>query len=214
MRKRHRQHINPLKMTSLVPRKPLVIPSGPEVDIELGCADGRFIIELARSNPDRLYYGLDIRPEFMDEGRKVVAELGLDNVIFESCNFLVDLPHLLPPRRISRFFVNFPDPWFKRRQQNRRWLSSEALEQLVDAMTPCGEIFYQSDVWAIVLEAMAVLSGSERLYNVQGDWRFIRENPFGVSSTRDLNCQKEGLPVWRMLFAVDSDQQEDGDDYD
>jgi tRNA (guanine-N7-)-methyltransferase len=214
MKKRHRQHINPLKMTSLIPRAPLAIPSGPEVDIELGCADGRFIIELAKSNPDRLYIGLDIRPEFMAEGKKVVAELGLDNVIFEGCNFIVDLPHLFPDARISHFFINFPDPWFKRRQRNRRWLDTEALGHLIRALKPRGEIFYQSDVWPIALEALALLSTDERLYNVLGEWTFYRENPFEVSSTRDLSCQKEGLPIWRMLFALDDDAQPDGDEYD
>ena len=43
MKRRYRQHVNPLKMTSLVPREaPLSLPSGPEVEIELGCGDARF----------------------------------------------------------------------------------------------------------------------------------------------------------------------------
>ena len=49
-RKRLRQHLNPLKLTALVPRAPLTLPSGRPIDVELGCADARCLIELGRKS--------------------------------------------------------------------------------------------------------------------------------------------------------------------
>jgi len=201
MRKRYRQHINPLKMTSLVPREPLSLPPGVETIIELGCADARFIIERARQYPGQLFVGLDIREEFLLEGRERTDELGLNNVRLEVCNLLVDTPHLFEPGRISCFLINFPDPWFKRRQRRRRWLDAGALEHLVRALCPGGQIFFQSDVWSLAVDALALFEAHPQLDNLVEEWRFCRENPFGVQSTREQICAKEMKQVWRAWFA-------------
>jgi tRNA (guanine-N7-)-methyltransferase len=202
MSKRLRQHINPLKMTALVPRAPLDLPEGPAVDVELGCADARFLIELAAKHPERLLVGLDIREAFLAEGRAELARRGLPNVRLEVCNLIVDAAQLFAADRVARFFVNFPDPWFKHRQQQRRWLTAETLDALVCALVPGGEILFQSDVWELALEALGLLEAHERLRNRCGPWTFLRgPNPYGVRSSREVHCEAQGLAIWRLLFA-------------
>ena len=147
MRRRHRQHVNPLKQTSLIVRDPLDIEPGPGVEVELGCGDGLFLVQRAQQFPDKLFIGLDIRPEFLEPGLERIAELKLPNARLELCNLIVDSAHLFPPGRINAFWINFPDPWFKRRQHNRRWLTAESLDHLVRALEPGGHLYYQSDVW-------------------------------------------------------------------
>jgi tRNA (guanine-N7-)-methyltransferase len=201
MRKRHRQHVNPLKMTSLVPREgPLELPRGPRLEVELGCGDARFLIELAREEPDRLFVGLDIRDEFLEFGRREIERLGLDNVQLHLCNLIVDLDRLFEVGRVSRFYINFPDPWFKARQHNRRWLDDEAVEHLVTALEERGEIFFQSDVWDLSLEALSALEASEALHNAAGEWTFTRDNPYGVRSSREVACEEASAPIWRLRF--------------
>jgi tRNA (guanine-N7-)-methyltransferase len=201
MRKRYRQHINPLKMTSLVPREgPLELPHGPRVEVELGCGDARFLIELAQGEPDRLLVGLDIREEFLAFGRRELERLELDNVRLHRSNLIVDLERLFEPGRVSRFYINFPDPWFKARQHNRRWLDEEAVGHLVTALEEGGELFFQSDVWDLSLEALSALEASGALYNAAGEWTFTRENPYGARSSREVACEEAALPIWRLRF--------------
>jgi tRNA (guanine-N7-)-methyltransferase len=213
MKKRYRQHVNPLKMTSLVPREPLDLPDGPQVEVELGCGDARFLIELARENPDALYVGLDIRDEFLDFGRQEIDRLELHNVTLERSNLIVDLDHLFFPGRVRRFYVNFPDPWFKPRHQNRRWLTEDRVPCLVRALRRRGEILYQTDVWELALEALALFEGAGALTNEAGDWCFLRgPNPFGVRSSREQACEEERRPIWRLLFI--KLEGDDEDSYD
>ena len=200
MKKRYRQHINPLAMSSLAPRQPLQLGEADRVVVELGCADARFLIELARHRapPNTLHLGLDIRLAFIEEGLAAAAELG--NVRLETCNLIVDTPHLFAPGRVAEFYINFPDPWFKRRQQNRRWLTSETLDHLVRALRPGGRIFFQSDVWTVALEALGLFERHDALHNDCGAWTWLRENPYPARSTRELLCLRDGLPIWRLLF--------------
>ena len=137
-RRRVRQHLNPLAMHCLAPRAPLELPRRGRVEIELGCGDGRFISQLAEKSPDALFYGLDIREPILERGRRRFAHQRLPNLRFERCNLLVDTASLFPANRVNRFFINFPDPYFKRRTRNRRWLSEEAVRSLVGALSVGG----------------------------------------------------------------------------
>ena len=204
MKKRHRQHLNPLKMTAMVARKaPLVFPPGRPVEAELGCGDARFCLERAGQRPEATLVGLDIRELFLQDAQEALAELGLDNVLLEEANFIVDMDRLFEPERVERFFINFPDPYFKRRQKNRRWLTPETLGHVVRALMPGGEFLFQSDVWDITLEALAMLEANEGLRNARGAWTFHRESPFQARSTREVICLEEGKKIWRLLYVKD-----------
>jgi len=212
MKKRYRQHVNPLKMTALVPREgPLDLSDGPAVEVELGCGDARFIIELARSFPDVLFVGLDIRDEFLDLGRAELQRLGLDNVLLQTSNLIADIDRLFFRGRVRRFYINFPDPWFKARQQNRRWLGRETLPHLMDALQTRGELFFQSDVWELALGALSLFEGEPRLANMVEEWCFLRDSPFESKSSRELACEEEHRAIWRMHF-IKLEGEEDGEE--
>jgi tRNA (guanine-N7-)-methyltransferase len=213
MRKRYRQHVNPLKMTSLVPRQePLDLPDGPAVEVDLGCGDARFLIERARSHPDRLFVGLDIREEFLQYGLEEVARLELDNVQLCTSNLIVDLEQMFDDGRVHRFHINFPDPWFKARQHNRRWLDEQSLDHLVRSLEEGGELFFQSDVWSLTIEALSLLEANPGLYNACGEWTFLRESPFEERSSRELACLEAKMQIWRLLFVREVEPDPDLED--
>ncbi len=201
MGKRYRQHVNPLKMTCLIPRQAVELPPDKLVEVELGCGDAAFLIARAGAYPERFFLGLDIREEFMAIGQAHIAELALQNIRLEASNLIVDADRLFPPERIHRFYINFPDPYFKARQHSRRWLKKTTLRHLIHTLLPGGEIFFQSDVWDIAIEAFALLEGEDTLTNLHGPWTFQRENTYGISSSREDACLKEQRKIWRMLFA-------------
>jgi tRNA (guanine-N7-)-methyltransferase len=99
----------------------------------------------------------------------------------------------------SRVYVNFPDPWFKRRHHVRRMVDSVLAEQIEYVLAPGGELFVQTDVWDIAIDAM---SSFEPLFeNQAGEWTFWKEgNPYGVRSWREQNAEETGLPIWRLLY--------------
>src|SRR5947207_548689 len=36
--------------------------------------------------------------------------------------------------------------------------------------------------------------------NARGAWSFLPHNPFGVQSKRELHCEEDRRPIWRMLY--------------
>lgn len=202
-RRRVRHHVNPLKKGFQgILAEPLVLPAEPvEVEVELGCADARWLFERAQREPAVSLLGLEIRREWVERVNEQAQRQGLGQRLRAvHANINTDLPHLFPRARLSRVYVNFPDPWFKRAQQKRRLMTPELAAALTQALRPGGELFFQSDVFELALDAMAVLEQTPGLRNARGEWSFLGRNPYGVESLREVRVQERGLPVWRILY--------------
>jgi tRNA (guanine-N7-)-methyltransferase len=201
MSRRVRHHVNPLGVEFFGRRiDPLALPPG-EVEVELGCADARFLFERAPHHPRTTFVGLEIREPLVDEVNEKARELGLANLRAVFTNVNADLDSLFADRRVARFFVNFPDPWFKRRHHKRRVMNAELVEVLHKKLEPNGELFFQSDVWDLALDALAVLEGAPQLFrNLDGPWSFCRDNPFGAKSLREVRCEARQMRIWRMRY--------------
>ena len=72
---------------------------------------------------------------------------------------------------------------------------------LATVARPGADVFVQSDVWEIALDAMATFERDDRFANVAGEWTFWRAgNPYGVRSWREQNAEETGLPIWRLRY--------------
>jgi tRNA (guanine-N7-)-methyltransferase len=180
---------------------PLTLAPGAPVEVELGCADARFLFERAPTLPGTQLIGLEIREPLVKQVNRLASEQGLANLRAVFCNINVDLPSLLPDGSLARVFVNFPDPWFKRRHQKRRLMNEELAATLHRKLRPSGELFFQSDVFDLALDALAVLEAAPELFtNVAGPWSFTRDNPYGAKSLREVRCEERGMRIWRMCY--------------
>ena len=207
---RVRHHVNPLRpgLRSLSPsRLPLLAgPGAPPIDVELGCADAQFLFQLAEKDPSAQYIGIEIRQAWVDDVNRRAAEAGLP-LLAVHAHINVDLPTLFAGHRVRRFYINFPDPWFKRHQHNRRVVTPELARVLSQLLTKEGELFFQSDVWDLALDAMAVLESEPLWRNVRGEWSFLAHSPYGVQSLREERVLSQGQPVWRMMYVLSESQR-------
>lgn len=178
----------------------MLAPAGRALEVELGAAEAHFLIERAAVEPDRLYVGVEIRRELVASVNAECAERGLRNVYSVFANISVDMPRLFSAESVSRFFLNFPDPWFKSRQHKRRVVVPGLAAEIVRALARGGELLVQTDIFALALEAMAICEGEEALVNLAGPWSFAAANPYGAKSRRERQCEAEGTRIWRLLY--------------
>ncbi len=198
---RIRQHVNPLapyfqEFHGVVP----AMPAGAEVELEIGCADAQFLFERAALDPTAIYVGCEIREDLVGLVNRRARRTGVPvHAVF--CQAQLHLDAIFEPGRVARVFVNFPDPWFKKKHHERRMIDDVLATGIARAARPGAEIFVQSDVWAIALDAMSVFESDGRFVNAAGEWTFWRGgNPYGVRSWREQNAEETGLPVWRIMY--------------
>jgi tRNA (guanine-N7-)-methyltransferase len=198
-----RHHVNPLRLPFASRQLPsLALPADGQVEVELGCADARFLFERAPHHPETLFIGLEIREPLVTQVNREAAAQGVPNLWARFAHVNEDLDGLFPDGRLARVFLNFPDPWFKRRHHKRRVVTPELAETLQRKLRPDGELFFQSDVFDLALDAMSVLEAEPaRFDNRSGPWSFMRVNPYDARSLREVRCEERGRRIWRMLYA-------------
>lgn len=201
---RLRQHVNPLKSDLLeIAGVPRVAPApGQTLEVELGAAEAHFLIERATRDPEGLFVGVEIRRELVEATNAERARRGPGNLRLVFANMSVDMPRLFAPGSVQKFFLNFPDPWFKTRQHKRRVVGPGLIREIHRALAEGGQIFVQTDIFAVALDAMAALEdiGPGRLQNARAPWSFVSSNPYGARSRRERQCETEGVRIWRLLY--------------
>jgi tRNA (guanine-N7-)-methyltransferase len=209
MHRRIRHHVNPFSYRHLATGAgALVLEPDRPVEVELGCAEGDFLFARAAALPERTYIGVDIRADLVTYVNEKARRMGLSCLRAVYANLLIDLPQLFGSAAIELCHINFPDPFFKRTQHKRRFLTPELLDTLGKIIRPGGMLAFQSDVFELGLEALDLLERSEPCFrNQHGPWSFARSNPYGVTTRRERRCLRRGWRVWRLAFVRNQDSE-------
>lgn len=201
---RVRQHVNPLhsQFARFVGERP-PLRDDQLFEVEIGCADAQFLFERSVADPSRLYVGLEIREELVHwVNRKAKREARPVHAVF--CQAQLHINEIFGGRKAERVYLNFPDPWFKKRHHERRMIDDQLITGVASLLRPGGELFVQTDVWDIAIDALGVIELRDEWFtnsSPDGPFSFWRGgNPFGAQSWREMNAAEEGLPVWRILY--------------
>jgi tRNA (guanine-N7-)-methyltransferase len=176
----------------------LVQPGCP-VELEIGPGRGGFLFERLAAMPDICMLGFEIRRKWATIIDNKLQSQGLGRrarVFYEDAR--VALP-LVPAASLSRIYIHFPDPWWKKRHEKRLVVNPTLLPDVVRALVPGGELFVQTDVEDRAAEYQAAIDAAVGLVPVPGGPR-LDENPFRARSPREHRAIKDGLPIYRLLY--------------
>ena len=149
-----RQHVNPLSSNFNQNER---IPSLSEMfgdsklnlHLDIGCAAGDFLFDLALLNTNWNYLGIEIREKLVKNAKLKVLEGEIKNLYFifgNSHNILNDIQSKLFIKNIKSLSFNFPDPWFKKRHCKRRVIQPELINILSNLLQKDTLIFIKTDV--------------------------------------------------------------------
>ncbi|MCQ6274429.1 tRNA (guanosine(46)-N7)-methyltransferase TrmB [Bacillus sp. V3B] len=114
------------------------------VHIEIGMGKGRFVTEMARSNPDINYLGVELQESVIVSALDRLIEAELPNVKLLNAD-AANLPLYFSKGEVSRVYLNFSDPWPKTRHEKRRLTYSSFLKLYEDILPNQGEIHFKTD---------------------------------------------------------------------
>ncbi|MCI8659722.1 MAG: tRNA (guanosine(46)-N7)-methyltransferase TrmB [Lachnospiraceae bacterium] len=114
------------------------------IQIEVGMGKGRFIMELARRNPQINYLGVERYPTVLLKAIKKQEELRLSNLYF-LCVDAKSLSEIFAPQEVARIYLNFSDPWPKDRHAKRRLTSPEFMKIYDRILTENGTVEFKTD---------------------------------------------------------------------
>ncbi len=130
------QYINPETLFAL-PKK--------ELHLEIGFGGSEHLVHRAIESHDIGFIGIE---PFVNGVAKAVSEIARRNIqnIRLHHGDAVDILNCLPSNCLSRVYLLYPDPWPKRRQRKRRFVSLPTLKAMHRVLKPRGQFYFASDI--------------------------------------------------------------------
>ncbi|EFW29709.1 tRNA (guanosine(46)-N7)-methyltransferase TrmB [Selenomonas artemidis] len=165
--------------------------------IEIGVGKGDFITELAARHPEVNYVGLEAQQGVLYFAARKAAERELKNLrllVFDAAH----LSELFAPGEVWRIYLNFSDPWPKKRHAKRRLTSEVFLARYREVLRPDGEIRFKTDnegLFAYSLETMA--QEGWRLSDVTHDLHALGD-PSNIMTEYERKFSARGAKIGRL----------------
>ncbi|GAB6065023.1 tRNA (guanosine(46)-N7)-methyltransferase TrmB [Aquifex pyrophilus] len=122
--------------------KPLEIPN---LEVEIGFGRGDFIVKLAKERPEKNYLGIELSQISVEKLMKRVEREKLKNVYCTRIDAYWGFFLLFEDEQVENIYMNYPDPWFKKRHHKRRLTTPERLYIFARRLKTGGEIRIRSD---------------------------------------------------------------------
>ncbi len=119
--------------------------AGRELWLEIGFGGGEHLLARAAENPGIGFIGCE---PFVNGVAKLLAGIeavGLDNIRVRADDATA-LIEATPEAALSRIYLLYPDPWPKRRQHKRRFVSEQNIVALARVLRPGGELRFATDI--------------------------------------------------------------------
>ena len=117
---------------------------GRKICLEIGCGKGKFIASLAEKHREADFYAIEKVPDVMVMAAEKCLEKKLENLHFLLCDAKT-LSEVCPEGSVDTLYLNFSDPWPKKKHENRRLTHRIFLEEYRKILKKGGRIKMKTD---------------------------------------------------------------------
>lgn len=114
------------------------------IHLEVGTGRGKFITTLAKENKNINYIAMEIKEEVLLKAVQKCDENESNNIRFIWGN-VDNILEYFDENEIDSLFINFCDPWPKKRWSHRRLTHNKFLEMYKKVLKDNGEIHFKTD---------------------------------------------------------------------
>ena len=167
--------------------------------LEVGFGGGEHLVHMAAKYPDVGIIGCE---PFVNGVAMLLGKIraaGVSNLAVYPGD-VRDLFDVLPDACIAKAFLNYPDPWPKRRHLERRFVNPGYLAELARVLIPGSEFRVATDIPDYVRQTMIEVpkAGFSCLTPVPADW--VTPWDDWISTRYELKALREGRDPHYMTF--------------
>ena len=152
-------------------------------ELEIGCGNGKFIVELAMNNKDKYFVGIEYSYKAAKKAVSKAYKRNIKNltIIFGEANNVID-KYLKEKYYFDKIYLNFPDPWPKKKHAHRRIFTRSFLDKMHTILKDDGIFYSVTDDDNYALEIMnPIYKEAENFRNVLDSEYVHKLEGYGVT---------------------------------
>lgn len=167
--------------------------------IEIGMGKGRFLMELAKANPQINYIGIERYTSVLIKAIHKMEADPLPNLYF-LCMDAAGLEQYFAPGDVERIYLNFSDPWPKDRHAKRRLTSIEHLRLYEQILQKDGRLQFKTDNRPLFDFSLEQLDSADWATE-EANFDLHRDGPapHNVMTEYEEKFYHLGIPICRLL---------------
>lgn len=170
--------------------------------IEIGMGKGRFIMDMARLNPDINYIGIEKYSSVLIRGIQKMEVEELPNLYFIRMD-AEEIVDVFGQGEVSKIYLNFSDPWPKDRHAKRRLPSREFLNRYNEILTKEGNLEFKTDnkeLFTFALEQLELANWhlDKVTYDLHNDEAMMEGN---VMTEYEEKFSSKGNPIYKYIIS-------------
>lgn len=170
------------------------------VVLEIGFGMGDSLLQMAQSEPDKDFLGVEVHPPGVGRLINNAGKQGTNNLRVYMADAIDVLEDCVPDNSIDRFQLYFPDPWHKKKHHKRR-IVQPAFVQRIRQKLKIGGMFHLATDWENYAEhMMEVMCTAEGYTNLAGDYQYAERPDYRPVTKFEKRGERLGHGVWDILF--------------
>ena len=176
------------------------------IHVEVGSGKGAFVSGMAKQNPNINYIGIDIQKSVLSYALDKVLEVGVPNIKLLWVDGS-DLTDYFEDGEIDRLYLNFSDPWPKKRHAKRRLTHESFLVGYEKVLPPFGELHFKTDNRGLFEYSLA--SFSQFGLVLKQVWLDLHQVDFpgNVMTEYEEKFSAKGHPIYRVEVIFPQDRK-------
>ncbi|MBV7391583.1 tRNA (guanosine(46)-N7)-methyltransferase TrmB [Enterococcus alishanensis] len=167
------------------------------IQIEIGTGKGQFIVGMAKAHPEINYIGIEMQLS--------VVSLALDKLIAEELPNLQllhvdgsDLTDYFAENEVDQIYLNFSDPWPKKKHEKRRLTFKTFLAIDEEILKPNGEIHFKTDNQGLFEYSLSSFSKYGMV--IEQVWLDLHQSDYqgNIMTEYEEKFSNKGQPIYRV----------------
>ncbi len=177
------------------------------IHVELGMGKGRFISEMSVRYPEVNFIGIDMYDELIRKSSEKARalrgegeELGNLRLALFNIEYIEDI---FADHEVERIYLNFSDPWPKKKHARRRLTHSGFLDKYVRLLNERGEIHQKTDsqlLFEFSLNSFA--DKGLRMRNITLNLHAEGQHPDHVMTEYEMKFVEKGMNIYRCEVVI------------
>ena len=165
--------------------------------LEIGSGKGDFLVQMATKFPNLSFLGVERNVTCAGFSAKKIVESKLENIKFLWSD-IINVTPKLKDESVNYIFLNFSDPWPKRRHVKRRLTSDLFLKEYQRILKKDGKLIFKTDNTELFNFSIEKLENNGFKIIFKTD-TYMGEDEFDACTEYEAWFRNEHTPIHRMV---------------